>query len=108
MEKKGKRKEDISSTKTDLSVCVSYKSIVVVLFFATNIFSAHRKKKAKKKNVLYKMNKKSKENLLSQEQKKNTRDKLKGISITYISLIFFLKKRKCTYDLILFDALIKV
>jgi K+-sensing histidine kinase KdpD len=74
--KKGKRKEDISSTKTDLSVCVSYKSIVVVLFFATNIFSAHRKKKdnkkkkKKKKNVLYKMNKKVKKTYYRKNKKK--------------------------------------
>ncbi len=58
-----KCREDMSSARTDSSVCVSYKSIVVLffVFFSTNTFRAHTQKKRKEKeNVECKMNNKEK------------------------------------------------
>ena len=57
--------EDMSSAKTDFSVCVSYKSIVVLFFvffcFNKHISCTHTKEKGKgKENLECKMNNKEK------------------------------------------------
>ncbi len=80
----------MSSAKTDSSVCVPYKSIVVLFFcFLTNIFRAHKQTKEEKrrrrrrKKVWYKMNKQTKKvkktYYRKNEEEKNTKDKLKGM-----------------------------